>query len=398
MPKDYRAAAYRESIIGHTNDRGEFRFDNLELIEYQAGVSGVVHPDVQIIALTPHFKEPSPPIAADLDSPNVLADGVLSRDRVPAQMVWNPQGMTINALMRDPESVPPLDQQPHELRQWDVATGKLRWSEAVAGAGWVAGTADGKTLATVIGREVQLRDAATGKVTRKWTTAEPVLPLAFAPDGKTLAAGITQWGPHGGRGGEESGGVQFWNVEQASLVRSISEDKPVTFIRYSVDGKYLATSSNEGPVRLWDVETGELTRIFHGRFRADFSPDGEAIACPSAASSADKTIGKVDLFSLRDGSLVKSFASVKGASASWLLCVTFSPDGHLLAASDWNGTVTLWDVATGERKQTITDHRAGVSSAVFAPDGATLATGSEDKTLRLSKLPAELIRLRAEEK
>ena len=128
----------------------------------------------------------------------------------------------------------------------------------------MAATADRKSLATVIGREVQLRDAATGKVTRKWTTAEHLSPLAFSPDGRILAAGITEWGRYGGRGGKESGGVQFWDVERSCLVRSISDDKPVTFVRYSVDGKYLATSSNDGPVKLWDVATGELTRIFPG--------------------------------------------------------------------------------------------------------------------------------------
>jgi WD40 repeat protein len=327
-------------------------------------------------------------------SPSELVEGLLSNDRVPFRIVWQHPGTTITALMRDPESVPPQSRQANELRQWDVATGKLRWSEFVAGAGSVAGTADGKFLAIVIGNEVQLRDAASGKIVRKWATEQPLSPLAFSPDGKTLTAGITQWGQVGGNGGKKSGGVQFWNVERASLVRFISDDKPTTFVAYSSDGKSLATSSNEGPMKLWNAATGELTRIFPGCFRAAFSPNGETIgekiAFVSAAPSANDTIGRVDLYNLSDGLLVKSFASQKGASASTLLCLAFSLDSRLLAASDWNGTVTLWDVATGQRKETSAGHKAGVHTVVFAPDG--IATGSEDKTLRLWKFPAEMKR------
>jgi hypothetical protein len=351
-----------------------------------------------IVVVVPPRAEPAQPGVSSPESPNALAEGILSSDRVPVRIVWDRPGTTITALMQDPESVPPLSRRSHELHQWDVATGKLRWSETVAGAGSVAGTTDGKLLATVIGYEVQLRDATSGKITRKWVTDKPLSPLVFSPDGKTLAAGITEWGPSGGISGKQSGGVQFWDVERASLLRSISDDKPITFVTYSSNGKYLATSSNEGPVKLWDVATGELTRIFPGLFRADFSPDGKTIACASATASADKIIGRVDLYDLRDGSLVKSFTSDKGATASNLLCIKFSPDGHLLAASDWNGTVSLWNVATGQRKKTIVVQKAGVHAVAFAPDGATLATGSEDKTLRLWKLPAEMIERELEKK
>ncbi len=317
-----------------------------------------------------------------------FADGVL-RDRVPGSIVWNTTATGITSLMRDPESVPQVEQQGNELRNWDMTSGKMLWSESVAGAGSFAQSADGKLLATVIGYEVQLRDAATGKITRKWATSERLSTLAFSPDGKTLAAGITEWGPYGGNGGKMSGGVQFWDVEQGRLLRTIIEDKPVTFIRYSIDGKYLATATNVGSVKLWKTETGELVRVFPGSRVAEFSPDGAFIACNSA-TSAGGNVGTVELYRLDNGSLVRSYVTEKASSASTLLCITFSPDGRLLVTADWNGSIAVWNARTVERIKTIADNNAGVHCAVFSPDGAKLAIGREDKTLRVINVAAEL--------
>lgn len=336
------------------------------------------------IAVVPKFVEPPKTNESD----PVIADGVI-RNRVPQRIIWSPTGSTITALMRDPESAPSQQRQSNELRQWDVTTGKLKWSQTVAGASHVAATKDGKWLATVIGQEVQLRDTSTGQVTRTWATREPLGPLSFSPDGKILAAGITEWGSHGGRGGKLAGGVELWDVEHAGLLRSTTDDKPVTFLKCSADGKQVMTSSNGGPVKLWDTTTGELTRILPGRMGADISPDGEFVACVSATAASDKATGMIDLFRFKDGSKVRSFTSERGSSASYLLWVTFSPNGRLLAATDWNGTVSVWNVESGKLQQSTKDSAAGAHTAVFDPDGVTLALGREDKTLHLWKLTAE---------
>jgi tetratricopeptide (TPR) repeat protein len=63
--------------------------------------------------------------------------------------------------------------------------------------------------------------------------------------------------------------------------------------------------------------------------------------------------------------------------------VAFSPDGKALAVATFEGTVQLWDVATGKRLETLKGHSNAVRAVVFSPDGRTLASGSLDHTVRL---------------
>ena len=58
-------------------------------------------------------------------------------------------------------------------------------------------------------------------------------------------------------------------------------------------------------------------------------------------------------------------------------------DGLTLASGSNDKTIRLWDVATGENKQTLTGHTENVYSVSFSLDGLTLASGSKDKTIRL---------------
>lgn len=85
---------------------------------------------------------------------------------------------------------------------------------------------------------------------------------------------------------------------------------------------------------------------------------------------------------------IRTFGSGGGVTA-----VAISPDGRLGLSGDYEGNVNLWDIATGNRIDTLTGHSSRVCSVAFSPDRRTALSGSDDKTMKLWYLqPSELIR------
>jgi WD40 repeat protein len=63
--------------------------------------------------------------------------------------------------------------------------------------------------------------------------------------------------------------------------------------------------------------------------------------------------------------------------------VAFSPDGKILAAGSSDGSITLWDSASGDLLRSIPAHARAVTALEFSPDGHWLASGSLDASVRL---------------
>ncbi|MCY7368041.1 MAG: hypothetical protein LH474_07800 [Chamaesiphon sp.] len=63
------------------------------------------------------------------------------------------------------------------------------------------------------------------------------------------------------------------------------------------------------------------------------------------------------------------------------MTIAISPDGKILASG--GETIKLWDLATGELKNTLQGHAGAVYSVKFSADGKTIASSGVDKSIKL---------------
>jgi WD40 repeat protein len=143
----------------------------------------------------------------------------------------------------------------------------------------------------------------------------------------------------------------------------------------------LATGSLDTTIKLWDPATGAQRLTLSGHKKdvtsLAFSPDGKLLA----SASQDAT---VRLWDVSRSALVKTIPT----EGNMLYGVAFSPDSAVIVAAGHKG-VTAWNVADGTTAGTLGDWKLGHKAAAFSPAGKHVASGGDDRLVRLGGLTGD---------
>ncbi|MBG1263654.1 AAA-like domain-containing protein [Nostoc commune] len=193
--------------------------------------------------------------------------------------------------------------------------------------------------------------------------------LTFSPDGKIIASS------------SDDGTIKLWH-ENGTAIATISGDKnKLKSISFSPDSKIIASASQDGTIKLWQ-QNGSLIKTISGH-------QSWVVSMRFISDNTIVSISKDGIVKLwqQNGTLIK-IISLKSHE---ITSATISPNGKMIAVGNEEGNIELRKI-DGTFITTIVGHQGWVTSISFSPDGDNIASGSDDKTIKLWKVDGTLIR------
>jgi len=175
----------------------------------------------------------------------------------------------------------------------------------------------------------------------------------------------------------EDGTVRLWNLEtKHNLVVYKGHQWPIWDVSFAPVGFYFATASHDGTARLWCTNHVSPLRLFVGHVGdvdvVRFHPNCNYLATASSDSTAR-------LWDVQSGECVRCLVGHDGAVRS--LCM--DPEGRYMASGGEDGRVIVWDLGSGRMISDQKLHQQPVTALDYSADASIIASGSSDQSIKL---------------
>ena len=167
----------------------------------------------------------------------------------------------------------------------------------------------------------------------------------------------------------------------------IAGDRPVSLVRFSPNGEFIASGNWSGGVRLLDVPNLDLKKSYRGHsdrvggiswFPGSTLP-GSAVSTSSVNLATSGGEGTINLWSLDQETPLSTLEGHTGRVCR----IEFHPSGDYLASASYDATWRLWDVATTTELLLQEGHSREVYALSFNADGSLLASAGLDSIGRI---------------
>ena len=183
--------------------------------------------------------------------------------------------------------------------------------------------------------------------------------------------------------GSDDGTLRVWDIETGIYLTVQGGFKsPIGSLVVSNDRRCIS-ASNDISLRVWDIATGKCERVLEGHtgpIKALFI-NSDGTQCISGSS--DETIR---IWDIEQEECLKVLEGFIGGFDT--LCII--PDKKQCVGSSWDNSLRVWDIESGQCLRILEGHRGMILSLATTPDGKLCVSGATDRTIRVWNLETGL--------